>query len=128
METEGTILGCEVTHEVNHGEDVEKREQPIIVSINSLMANIGRDSSTIRVRWTVGHKTLHILLDTGSSHNFLSDRFSKLSSEKIKEIPHLQLTVANGGRVKGTKMVEMFSWIMQRHKFLVDTLQKKIQV
>lgn len=58
-----------------------------MVSLNSLLGNILGGSSTMRIKGTIGNQTLHILLDTGSSHNFLSDKLSKLQPSKIKDIP-----------------------------------------
>lgn len=97
-------------------------EQVAAVSLNSLLGNIYDVGNTMRVKGMAGTRTLHILVDTGSSHNFLSDKFNKLPSIQLKEIKPLQVTVADGGKVQGTNMVEGFSWSMQGQTFATDVI------
>lgn len=66
----------------------------------------------MRIKGTMGNRSLHILLDTGSSHNFFSDRFSKVVAGKDTEMHPLQVTVADEGRVYGTRMIKDFTWSM----------------
>lgn len=92
------------------------------VSLNSLLGNVYNVGNTIRLKGMTGQKTLHILIDTGSSHNFLSNEFYKLSSNLVKEMKPLQVTVADGGKVIGSKMIEGFTWAMQGYEFSTDVI------
>lgn len=49
----------------------EKEEEAITVTLNYLFGNTCNDVSTMRVMGSLGNKMLHILISTGSSHNFL---------------------------------------------------------
>lgn len=60
----------------------------------------------MRIKGAIGNRTLHILVDTSSSHNFLSNKFLKMNSDKVREINPLQVTVVDGSKIKGTQMVE----------------------
>lgn len=57
----------------------------------------------MRVKGSMGNKTLHILLDTSSSHNFLSDKFLRSQSSMVKVIQPFQVTVDDGGKVRVLK-------------------------
>lgn len=76
----------------------------------------------MRVCGKIGSKTIHILVDTGSSHNFLSDKLSKIMSTKVEEMQPLQVTVADGGKIQGTKMVKSFTWSMEGQNFSTDVI------
>lgn len=54
-------------------------------SLNSLLGNVKNGIGTIEVKGTVGQRTLHILIDTGSSHNFLIEKFNKGNVSKVTE-------------------------------------------
>lgn len=72
----------------------------------------------MQIKGIVGNKTLKILLDTGSSHNFLSEEYGRFHLDMIKEIQPLQVTVVYGGKVMGTKLIEtLVGWGMQGHRF-----------
>lgn len=70
----------------------------------------------------MGSRTLHILLDTGSSHNFISDKFSKTAAAQAYEIQPLHVTVAKGMKVQGTRVIKGFSWSMEGRTFSTDVV------
>lgn len=105
------------------GDDgVVMEEGQVIVSLNSFFSNICTGSRTMKIRVSIGNMTLHILIDMGSSHNFLSNKIFKFTTDKVKDLRHLQITIADGGRIKGTQMVENFSWSMQGQLFIADVI------
>lgn len=97
-------------------------DKPVAVTLNSLLGNACSIGDTMRVKGAMGTRTLHILVDTGSSHNFISEKFSKILADKIIEMKPLQVTVADGGKIQGSKCVEKFSWSIQGHEFMVDVI------
>lgn len=109
MEVEEANLVQEELTVVEGLEEAEKSAESIIMALNSFFGKFCSSSGTMRIKGSVGNKILHILLDTGNSHNFLSDKLFKPMSNKIKTIQPLQVTVAEWG----TQMVEGFSWLMQ---------------
>lgn len=56
-----------------------------------------------------GKKTLHILVDMGSSHSFLNEKLGKVFQDHITKINPMQVTVADGDKVVGMKMVKDFA-------------------
>lgn len=87
-----------------------------------MLGNVENNSGTMRARGAMRKRILHILLDTGSSHNFLSDKLSKLVSGELVAMDPLQVTIADGGQVCGEKMINNFSWTMQGHKFEANVI------
>lgn len=114
------VQGMEV--EENSGTELDGEQQQAAVPLNTILGNVGSGTGTMRVKGTVGSRTIHILLDTESSHNFLSEKFSKVSPTSVIDMQPLQVTVANGGRVQGTRMIKGFTWAMQGHQFSTDVI------
>lgn len=53
----------------------EEKKEPVTVTLHSIFGNTHNPSSTMRIKGSYGSRVLHILIDTGSSHNFLSNTF-----------------------------------------------------
>lgn len=109
--TKEGLIEAELEEEINH------EEQQTNVTLNSFMGNVSNDNGTMRIKGMMGNKTIHILLDTGSSHNFLSNRFENMQQFDIKTIQPLKVTIADGEKIHGLKMIEKFTWVMQGHEF-----------
>jgi hypothetical protein len=58
-----------------------------------------RLSDTLRVRVMVGSASLVALLDSGSTHNFISERAAQRTGLPVVPRPRLSAVVANGERV-----------------------------
>lgn len=86
----------------------EEKAEAITLTLNSLFGNTSNDLTTMRIKGSMDGKTLQILINTGSSHNFLSDQFFKKGAVKTRSIRPLQVTVANGGQEQGTQLIEQF--------------------
>lgn len=118
MEMEDATEAQRIKPVVNFEEECEAEEQGATISLNSLLGNVYNVGNTMRVKGMIGQKTLHILIDTGSSHNFLSNKFCKPSSKLVKEMKPLQVIVADVKKVIGSKMIKGFTWAMQGMSFL----------
>lgn len=62
------------------------KEPPAAVSIHSILGNVTGGTGTMRLQGSVKGRMLHILLDTGCSHNFLNERFSKVTQAGVRNI------------------------------------------
>lgn len=98
------------------------KEDTVTLTLNSLFRNTSDDSTVMRIKGSMGGKTLHILIDTGSSHNFLSDQFFKKGAVKTMIIMPLRVTVGNGGQVQGSQLIENFQWVIQGQQFSSDVI------
>ena len=63
---------------------------------------------------------LMILIDSGSTHNFLDENTVRRLKCQLIATPPLSVTVANGQKVSSTSAYNGFSWEMQGEKFETD--------
>ncbi|KAD4180242.1 hypothetical protein E3N88_28833 [Mikania micrantha] len=111
----------EVESQVEVVEDVfvNESQEPHI----SIHAITGVPSySTMKIMGSVGTRPLHILVDSGSTHNFInSDLAAKLhcSTSTVKT---MKVTVANGNQIDCVSLSKDFKWMMQGVWFNADVL------
>lgn len=103
-------------------EEEKKEESQAIVSLNAMLGDVQEGSGTMRIKGTTGSKTLHNLLDMGSSHDFINDKFSKVATAQTSEIQPLQVTVANRIKEQGTRMIKGFTSTMEGRTFSTDVV------
>ncbi|XP_028201841.1 uncharacterized protein LOC114386028 [Glycine soja] len=77
---------------------------------------------TMRVTGQVRKKPLHILIDNGSTHNFLDVNVAKKLGCKIEDMDPVSVIVADRARVQINTMVKGFSWLIQNTIFSSDIL------
>ncbi|KAK8931221.1 hypothetical protein KSP39_PZI016563 [Platanthera zijinensis] len=78
--------------------------------------------NTMRVTGTHHGKALHILIDTGSTHNFLNERTARRLGWPLKAIPPFSVAVADGNRLTSAYSCSNFPWRMQGRDFAADML------
>ncbi|GJX95248.1 reverse transcriptase [Tanacetum coccineum] len=66
------------------------------------------------------HK-IHILIDSGSAHNFLDSNTAKKLGCQLRSTYPLQVTMANGNNMMSSKMCRM-KWSLQGEEFVVDMM------
>lgn len=68
----------------------------------------------MKVNWSIkGHK-VHILIDSGSTHNFIDSFTSKqLGCSLLEHSPMIVVVVANGERIRCDKICAGLKWKMQ---------------
>jgi len=76
----------------------------------------------MRVTRRVKHAPLHILIDSGSTHNFLNLATAKKLHCVIKKIPPLQVGVANEQYLLCPAMCKDFSWSLLGETFTTDVM------
>ncbi|XP_076902380.1 uncharacterized protein LOC143557114 [Bidens hawaiensis] len=87
----------------------------------SIDALIGIHSySTMRVMGTVGTRQIHVLIDYGSTHNFINENLAKKLNCPLKEIRSMTVGVANGNQLDCVKICPDFQWAMQGMWFRAD--------
>ncbi|KAL4281431.1 hypothetical protein GQ457_03G011630 [Hibiscus cannabinus] len=96
---------------------MEEDPDTLEISINALTGSVG--SSTIRIQGTIKGRSLSILVDTGSTHSFVTPGWSKEGVELVQTTP-LLITVANGEQLQSTAKCNQLSWKMQGHTFQHD--------
>ncbi|KAF7131596.1 hypothetical protein RHSIM_Rhsim09G0045700 [Rhododendron simsii] len=92
-------------------------EEPQI-SLNALTGSISY--RTMRVRGNVKKKHIIILIDSGSTRNFLNPEVVKRANIEIEDTDSLPVSVADGTRMMSTTMCKKFQWEMQGTNFQAD--------
>lgn len=107
-------------------EDVSPEEEERVdyeIAHISLQAMEGvHNFQTMRVVGQHSKRPLHILLDSGSTHNFLDTQKASRLGCKLESVPPVWVRVADGGRIKCDTAVKGFEWLMQGIKFSADVL------
>ena len=65
---------------------------------------------------------MHILIDSGSTHNFLDAQVAKNYGCTIEQMQPLNVVVADGSKISISSMVKNFKWTIQHTTFTADML------
>ncbi|XP_022023821.1 uncharacterized protein LOC110924092 [Helianthus annuus] len=109
--------------EVEWLEDEVETEEEVIMECAQMSVNAveGNDMyKSIRVTGHYGKYELQLLMDTGSSHNFLDVTLAKQLGCKLVKGPAMLVKVANGHEEICDQMVKGFCWKMQGIQFKAD--------
>jgi len=98
----------------------EQQEEAPLLSLNAL--NGISTYQTMRITGRVKNTPLYILIDSGSTHNFLDLGTAKRLHYNIKKIPPLQVVVANGQHLQCAAMCKGFSWNLLGESFTTDAM------
>jgi len=105
-------------------EDQDPRHMPQI-SVNAV-AGIS-DYKTMLVRGTYDKKVIFILIDSGSTHNFLDARMAKKLGYQVETAGLSRVSVADGRKLKVEGKIRDFEWKLQSTKFQSDILLIPLQ-
>ena len=70
----------------------------------------------------MANKTMFILVDTGSSHSFVSSHFVNMVSLPTVPMPQQKVKLANGEWLHTTRKVPNLQWFIQGHTFQHDMI------
>ena len=87
------------------------------ISINALTGSVGH--STLRIQGSMRGKLINVLIDSESTHSFVTPRLAKEGIELIHTKP-LSITVANGDKLFSTAKCRNLEWMIQGHLFSHD--------
>jgi len=94
-----------------------EEEQPLL----SLQALQGLNSfQTMRITGRVGSQPIHILVDSGSTHNFLDSATAKKLRCTLLRIPPLAVAVAGGTQLQCQTMCKGFVWTLLGTEYRTD--------
>lgn len=74
-------------------------------------------NNTIRVIGMVKGKPLSILIDSGSTNNFLDTQVAQKLKFSLEDVKPVAVTVADGFKVYNHKRCKDFKWEMQGHEY-----------
>ncbi|XP_022041106.1 uncharacterized protein LOC110943680 [Helianthus annuus] len=91
--------------------DHQDWQDPPQISIHALTGMVSY--STMKVVGTIGNKQLRILIDSGSTHNFVNESLAKKLKCPLKPIDSVTIGVANGNEIVCENYSPNFQWFMQ---------------
>lgn len=77
-------------------------------------------SNSIQLKATVQNKTMLILVDTGSSHSFVSSHFVNMLTLPTVSMPKQKVKLVNGEWLSTTKQIPKLQWFIQGQTFEHD--------
>jgi len=77
---------------------------------------------TMKIVSTFMQHPLHILIDSGSTHNFLDLATAKKIGCSMKSTVPLQISVANGSKLTSSAICPGFQWLINGHEFQTDVM------
>lgn len=72
---------------------------------------------TLKLQGKVKNKQISMLLDSGSTHNFISQSLVKACGLKTEPCKPMVVTIANGEKIKCDKQIMNFTWNMSNENF-----------
>ena len=101
----------------DNGEDFELTEENSHpqISIQAMHGSVG--FQTMRVTGHVGKRQIHILIDSGSTHNFLDENFAKKCGCKLEAMKVQSVTIAGGDKLLCHYMCKSFKWTLHSTEF-----------
>ena len=102
--------------------ETEEEDSNPHISVHVINDLASKGYQTMRVTVYVKTKPLHILIDLGSTHNFLDTKMAKKLWCKVKEIRLMKVDVANGNSLACVAMCKGLTWTLQGSKFTTDVL------
>lgn len=76
----------------------------------------------MKVRGMHGTNVLFILIDSGSTHNFLDQRIAERLGCKMQDVGARRVKVADGNKLKVRAKVDSFQWTFQNETFKEDMM------
>jgi hypothetical protein len=90
------------------------------MSISKLAASGATTPSTIRLVGRIEDQEVLILVDSGSSHCFISDSIASKLHVHSQQVPASRVRVAGGGILSCDRQIPNCVWSAQGHSFATD--------
>lgn len=104
-----------LTPEKNDSAEEEEGSGDCGLSIHALDGTTGLQ--TLQLLGKLKNRVINILVDTGSTHNFISDSLIKTQRLHASSCPALKVVMANGSTVTCEIQIKQLEWFMQDTSF-----------
>jgi hypothetical protein len=108
----------EVTTEEPTGDDLQARELSRHIFLDALEGTVGLN--TMKVTGRLDRTTVSILIDSGSTHNFLNAELALKLQLQLTAIKPMMVQAANGERMVCKSLCKGLRWMMQGISFVAD--------
>ncbi|KAA8524512.1 hypothetical protein F0562_010935 [Nyssa sinensis] len=96
----------------------ENVQEELQISVHALSGSLSY--KTMRIKGKVKKNMVIILIDSGSTHNFLDPVMAKRTGASIQFTNPLAVVVADATKLQSKAMVKDFQWVMQGITFTTD--------
>ena len=115
-EADDLFLDCEETSE--EGVVVQKEEDSPVISLHALFGTTGYN--TMRMQGQIRNQLVNILIDSGSTHNFVDPKVIKNAGIKLQPVNSFTVTVANGDKLRVQQCCPGLCWEAQGLQLSID--------
>ncbi|XP_077224918.1 uncharacterized protein LOC143858163 [Tasmannia lanceolata] len=119
------IFMLDLEEDGSDGEELVEPEQQISgeseepqISVHALSGSTSHQ--TMRIRGYIKRQPIIILIDSGSTHNFLDPGTAKRTACEVQKSQPLKVVVADGGKVTSVAECKGLKWVMQGTIFQAD--------
>jgi len=119
------LFSIDVDDEYKDAEEVLYNEEEPQISVNAVSGVAGY--RTMRVRGTYGKKPVFILIDSGSTHNFIDSAVAAKLGCAIEYAGLTRVSVADGRKINVDGKISKFTWNLQTTTFQSDILLIPLQ-
>ena len=85
--------------------------------VSLLVVSGSSTHQTIRICGSIKKKPITILIDSGSTHNFLDPKVAKRTGCKIQRVSPMTVSVADGTKIISDDICQQLKWNMQGEEF-----------
>uniref|UniRef100_A0A8R7TW51 Uncharacterized protein n=1 Tax=Triticum urartu TaxID=4572 RepID=A0A8R7TW51_TRIUA len=90
------------------------------MSISKLATTGQTTPRTVRLLGRIDKQEVLILVDSGSSHSFISESVAERFAHRICKLKPVTVRVADGGKLTCSGYIPECQWQAQQHKFSID--------
>lgn len=83
----------------NQEEEVQQEGEKPVISLNAMEGVQEKEQQTMRLKGTCKKRSLHLLVETGSTYNVLDIKVAKELGWPFKQITPIEIVVANGQKI-----------------------------
>lgn len=115
-----------VEEEVDGGDIAYDLGREVVEKILVNVLNRNLKHNTIRIKRTIKNRSITVLINSGSTYNFLDFKMASEVNTKISQANPIHVIVANGSKMLSwTKCID-FNWEMQGYTFIADLRLLKV--
>lgn len=112
------VQGCELVEDLDEVDMTPAQSEIPEISLHAIAGSLS--PRTMRIHGKVLNCSVVILVDTGSTHNFLDPMIAKKVGLEVNAGKQIEVRVANGERMRSEGMVEQLQFHMQGNMFNTD--------
>lgn len=118
MDDDANVVGNEGQPNVEEVIEVESNEANLNIALHAIPGS--STSRTMRIKARLNNQELVILIESGSTHNFVDPAVVRRAQIPIDPRHKLTVTIANGEKIRSEEGLCNVNVKLQGHKFIID--------